>query len=93
MNYNLDNLYYVIGDPNFNLIDYTTKNPNVADFYDFCSLKSIFTLIKRSTSIDNILANEINKHEIQFECIKTNLSDHFQTFPIIKEQRRKMVLL
>ena len=65
----------------------------MTDFYDFCSPKSVTALTKRSTSIDKILTNEINKHEIQFEYIKTDLSDHFQTFPIIKEQRREMVLL
>ena len=65
---------------------------HVGDFFDFLFQNSIFPVINRPTRvtkstapvINHILTNIIIDSHIQSSIIKTDISDHFAAFSLIK---------
>ena len=79
------------GDLNINSLDYS-RNTHVRDFFNFAFQNCIFPVINRptrvtkskATVIDHILTNTIIDSHIQSGIIKTDISDHFAVFSLIK---------
>ena len=82
---------FLVGDLNINSLDYSRKT-HAHDFFNFVFQNGIFPVINRptratessATVIDHILANIIIDSHIQSGIIKTDMSDHFSVFSLIK---------
>ena len=67
-------------------------NTNVCDFFNLIFQNGIFPLINRptrvtkssATIIDHVLTNTIIESELQSGIIKTDVSDHFAVFALMK---------
>ena len=83
--------FFLVGDLNINSLDYS-RNTHVRDFFNFVFQNGIFPVINRptrvtkssATVIDHILTNTIIDSHIQSGIIKTDISDHFAVFSLIK---------
>ena len=82
---------FLVGDLNINSLDYSI-NTNVRDFFNLIFQNGIFPLINRptrvtkssATIIDHVLTNTIIDSEVQIGIIKTDISNHFAVFVLIK---------
>ena len=72
-------------------LDYSI-NTNVRDFFNYVFQNDVFPLLNRPTGItrssatiiDHVLTNTIIDSEVQNGIIKTNISDHFTLFALMK---------
>ena len=72
-------------------MDYS-RNTHVRDFFNFVFQNVVFPVINRPTRvtkssaaiIDNILTNTLIDSHIQSGIIKTDISDHFAVFSLLK---------
>ena len=82
---------FLVGDLNINSLDYLI-NTNVRDFFNLIFQNSIFPLINRPPRvtksspaiIDHVLTNTIIDSEVQRGIIKTDISDHFAVFALMR---------
>ena len=79
---------FLVGDLNINSLDYS-RNIHVRDFFNFVFQNGIFHVINRptrvsATIIDHILTNTLIDSDIQSGIIKTDISDHFAVFSLLK---------
>ena len=82
---------FLVGDLNMNSLDYSI-NTNVRDFFNLIFQNGIFSLINRptrvtkssATIIDHVLTNTIIDSEVQSGIIKTDISDHFAVFALMR---------
>ena len=82
---------FLVGDLNIDSLDYSI-NTNVRDFFNLIFQNGIFPLINRptrvtkssATIIDHVLTNTIIDSEVQSGIIKTDISDHFAVFALMK---------
>ena len=82
---------FLVGDLNINSLDYSI-NTNVRDFFNLIFQNGIFLLINRptrvtkssATEIDHVLTNTIIDSEVQSGIIKTDISDHFAVFALMR---------
>ena len=84
---------FITGDFNINSIDYST-NSTVKNFFNLIFQNSFVPLISRptrvtrksATCIDHILTNVFIDSEIQCGILKTDISDHFPIFCLLKSK-------
>ena len=82
---------FLVGDLNINFSDYS-RYIHVRNFFNFVFQNGIFPVINRPTRmtkssvmvIDNILTNTLIDSYIQSGIIKTDISDHFAVFSLLK---------
>ena len=82
---------FLVGDLNMNSLDYSI-NTIVRDFFNLIFQNGIFPLINRptrvtkssATIIDHVLTNTIIDSEVQSGIIKTDISDHFAVFALMR---------
>ena len=82
---------FLVSDLNINSLDYS-RNTHVHDFFNIVFENGIFPVINRptrvtkstATVIDYILTNTIIDSHIQSGIIKTDISNHFAVFSLIK---------
>ena len=82
---------FLVGDLNMNSLEYS-RNTNVRDFFNLIFQNGIFPLINRptrvtkssATIIDHVLTNTIIDSEVQSGIIKTDVSDHFAVFALMR---------
>ena len=82
---------FLLGDLNINSLDYSI-NTNVRDFFNLIFQNGIFPLINRptrvtkssATIIDHVLINTVINSEVQSGMIKTDMSDHFAVFALMR---------
>ena len=82
---------FLVGDLNINSLDYS-RNTHVRDFFNFLFQNDIFPVINRptrvtkssATIIDHILTNTLIDSHIQSSIIKSDISDHFAVFSLLK---------
>ena len=82
---------FLAGDFNVNFLDYS-RNLIVRDFFNFAFQNSIFPVINRptrvtktsATIIDHILTNSIIDSLLHSGIVKTDISDHFAVFCLLK---------
>ena len=81
----------IVGDLNINSLNYKS-NESAKNFFNLVFQSGFLPLILRPTgvtkttvtTIDHIITDTILKNKIQSEIVKTNISDHFPIFPILK---------
>ena len=82
---------FFVRDLNINSLDYLI-NTNVCNFFNLIFQNGIFLLINRptratkssATIIDHVLTNTIIDSEVQSGIIKTDISDHFAVFALMR---------
>ena len=82
---------FLVGDLNINSLDYC-RNIYVRDFFNFVYRSGIFPVINiptkatksSATIIDHILIKTLIDTHIQSGIIKTDISDHFAVFSLLK---------
>ena len=82
---------FLARDVDINSLDYS-RNTIVRDFFDIAFQKSIFPVINRptrvtktsATIIDHILTNSIIDSLLHSGIVKTDISDHFAVFCLLK---------
>ena len=82
---------FLVGDLNINFSDYS-RYIHVRNFFNFVFQNGIFPVINRptrvtkssATVIDHILKNALIDSHIQSGIIKTDISDHFAFFSLLK---------
>ena len=82
---------FLVGDLNINFSDYS-RYIHVRNFFNFVFQNGIFPVINRptrvtkssATVIDHILTNTLIDSHIQSSIIKTDISDHFAFFSLLK---------
>ena len=83
--------WLLVGDLNINSLDYF-RNTLARYFFNFVFQNGIFSVINRptrvtklsATIIDHILTNTLIDSHIQSGIIKTEISDHFAVFSLLK---------
>ena len=82
---------FLVGDLNINSLDYS-RNTHVRDFFNFVFQNVVFPVINRPTRvtkssaaiIDHIVTSTLIDSHIQSGIIKTDISDHFAVFSLLK---------
>ena len=82
---------FLFGDLNINSLDYSI-NTNVREFFYLIFQNGIFPLINRATRvtkssatiIDHVLTNTMIDSEVQSGITKTDISDHFAVFALMR---------
>ena len=87
-----DRFIFIAGDMNIDLLNYNRFN-NTHKFFDELIQKNIFPSIHKPTRvtrnhfsiIDNIFTNTITNRKFEAGIFKTDISDHFPTFLLIRD--------
>ena len=76
---------FLVGDLNINSLDYSI-NTNILDFFSVFPLVNRPTRVTKSsaTIIDHVLTNTIIDSKVQSGITKTDISNHFAVFALIK---------
>ena len=82
---------FLVGDLNINSLD-CSINTNIRDFFNLVFQDGVFPLLNKptrvtkssTTIIDHVLTNTIIDSEVRSGIIKTNISDHFAVFALMK---------
>ena len=75
---------FLLGDFNLNALDYDI-NEVVKNFFNLVSIQTLTSVTTTSaTPIDHILTNTVLENKIQSGIIKTDISDHFPIFTVLK---------
>ena len=90
---------FLVRDLNINSLDYS-RNTHVRGFFNFVFQNGIFSVINRptrvtkssTTIIDHILTNTLIDSQIQSSIIKTDISDHFAVFSLLKTNLELKIL-
>ena len=82
---------FLVGDLSINSLD-CSINTNIRDFFNLVFQDGVFPILNRptrvtkssATIIDHVLTNTIIDSEVRSDIIKTNISDHFVVFALMK---------
>ena len=74
---------FLAGHFNINSLDYSRKTV-VRDFFNLVLQNSTFPVKNSATIIDNILTNTIIDSSLHSGIVKTEISDHFAVFCLLK---------